>query len=142
MIFASSRCGDFPELVEIRSVIASRFGKDFTAKAIELRNNCAVSPMVCYDLCCSNHFTSTSGAWVCMLNFPRCISLNDVVIFQIVQKLSARPPSLEIKMKLLKQIASENGVTLKDLEAYEDSTKVLQVTNEIESCYLLCWETF
>ncbi|XP_022945818.1 uncharacterized protein LOC111449950 [Cucurbita moschata] len=87
LIFASSRCGDFPELVEIRSVIASRFGKDFTAKAIELRNNCAVSPM-------------------------------------IVQKLSSRPPSLEIKMKLLKQIASENGVTLKDLEGYEDSTEM------------------
>lgn len=48
LIFASSRCGDFPELVEIRSVITSRFGKECTAKAIELRNNCAVSSMVCY----------------------------------------------------------------------------------------------
>lgn len=86
LIFASSRCGDFPELIEIRSVITSRFGKEFTARAIELRNNCAVGPM-------------------------------------IVQKLSARPPSLEIKLKLLKQIASEHGITLKDLEAYEVSTE-------------------
>lgn len=50
MIFASSRCGDFPELIEIRSVITSRFGKEFTARAIELRNNCAVGPMVRHAL--------------------------------------------------------------------------------------------
>ncbi|XP_022150550.1 uncharacterized protein LOC111018665 [Momordica charantia] len=87
LIFASSRCGDFPELLEIRSVITSRFGKEFTARAIELRNNCAVSPM-------------------------------------IVQKLSVRPPSLEIKLKLLKQIASENGITLKNLEDYGVPTEV------------------
>lgn len=86
LIFASSRCGDFPELIEIRSVITNRFGKEFTARAIELRNNCAVGPM-------------------------------------IVQKLSARPASLEIKLKLLKQIASEHGITLKDLEDYEVSSE-------------------
>ncbi|XP_038893459.1 uncharacterized protein LOC120082250 isoform X2 [Benincasa hispida] len=93
LIFASSRCGDFPELIEIRSVITSRFGKEFTARAIELRNNCAVGPM-------------------------------------IVQKLSARPSSLEIKLKLLKQIASEHGITLKDLEAYEVSTEERVVAEE------------
>lgn len=55
-----------------------------------------------------------------------------------MQKLSARPPSLEIKLKLLKQIASEIGITLKDLEAYEVSTEVRLVTNEIESSHPLC----
>ncbi|XP_022982055.1 uncharacterized protein LOC111480936 isoform X2 [Cucurbita maxima] len=90
LIFASSRCGDFPELIEIRSAITSRFGKEFTARAMELRNNCAVGPM-------------------------------------IVKKLSARPPSSEIKLKLLKQVASENGITLKDLEAYEVSTEESKV---------------
>ena len=53
--------------------------------------------------------------------------------FQIVQKLSARPASLEIKLKLLKQIASEHGITLKDLEDYEVSSEVWCVINEIES---------
>ncbi|KAG6601314.1 uncharacterized protein LOC111458470 isoform X2 [Cucurbita moschata] len=95
LIFASSRCGDFPELIEIRSAITSRFGKEFTARAMELRNNCAVGPM-------------------------------------IVKKLSARPPSLEVKLELLKQVASENGSTLKDLEAYEVSTEESKVEGVYE----------
>ncbi|GLU04764.1 hypothetical protein SLE2022_218960 [Rubroshorea leprosula] len=43
LLFASSRCGEFPELKEIRAVFMSRYGKEFAARAIELRNNCAVS---------------------------------------------------------------------------------------------------
>ncbi|KAG7032099.1 IST1-like protein, partial [Cucurbita argyrosperma subsp. argyrosperma] len=75
LIFASSRCGDFPELIEIRSAITSRFGKEFTAP---------------------------------------------------------RPPSLEVKLELLKQVASENGSTLKDLEAYEVSTEESKVEGVYE----------
>ncbi|XVE53317.1 hypothetical protein DITRI_Ditri02bG0194500 [Diplodiscus trichospermus] len=43
LLFASSRCGDFPELQEIRAVFMSRYGKEFAARAIELRNNCGVN---------------------------------------------------------------------------------------------------
>ncbi|GKV43948.1 hypothetical protein SLEP1_g51181 [Rubroshorea leprosula] len=43
LIFASSRCGEFPELLEIRAVFVSRYGKEFATRAIELRNNCGVS---------------------------------------------------------------------------------------------------
>ncbi|KAF8033103.1 hypothetical protein BT93_D1870 [Corymbia citriodora subsp. variegata] len=43
LIYASSRCGDFPELQEIRTVFASHFGKEFVARAAELRNHCAVN---------------------------------------------------------------------------------------------------
>lgn len=43
LIYASSRCGDFPELQEIRSVFASHFGKEFVARAVELRNHCTVN---------------------------------------------------------------------------------------------------
>lgn len=43
LIFASSRCGDFPELQEIRALFTSRFGKEFVGRAIELRNNCGVN---------------------------------------------------------------------------------------------------
>lgn len=43
MIYASSRCGDFPELQDIRSVFASHFGREFVARAVELRNHCAVN---------------------------------------------------------------------------------------------------
>ncbi|PKA52360.1 hypothetical protein AXF42_Ash010257 [Apostasia shenzhenica] len=41
--FASSRCGDLPELREIRRIFSSWFGKEFTTAAAELRNNCGVN---------------------------------------------------------------------------------------------------
>ncbi|XP_020208171.1 uncharacterized protein LOC109793112 [Cajanus cajan] len=75
LLYAASRCGDFPEIQEIRGVLTTRFGKEFAARAIELRNNCGVHP-------------------------------------QIIQKMSTRMPSLEIRMKALKDIASENGIVL------------------------------
>lgn len=46
LIFASSRCGEFPELLKIREMLTMRFGKEFAARAIELRNNSAVNPKV------------------------------------------------------------------------------------------------
>lgn len=46
LLFASSRCGDFPELQEIRAIFTSRYGKEFVARAIELRNNCGVNTKV------------------------------------------------------------------------------------------------
>ncbi|BAT98913.1 hypothetical protein LR48_Vigan06g137000 [Vigna angularis] len=75
LLYAASRCGDFPEIQEIRAVLTSRFGKDFAARSIELRNNCGVHP-------------------------------------QMIQKLSTRMPILESRMKVLKDIASENGIVL------------------------------
>lgn len=47
LLFAASRCGEFPELHELRGLLTSRYGKGFAASAIELRNNCAVNPLVC-----------------------------------------------------------------------------------------------
>ncbi|XWS75456.1 hypothetical protein CRYUN_Cryun01aG0089500 [Craigia yunnanensis] len=75
LMFASSRCGEFPELLHIRGVLSSTFGKEFVARAVELRNNCSVHP-------------------------------------KIIKKLSTRQPSLESKVKVLKEIASERSITL------------------------------
>ncbi|KAA8532724.1 hypothetical protein F0562_032757 [Nyssa sinensis] len=75
LLYASTRCGEFPELQEMRAVFTSRFGKEFAARSIELRNNCGVNP-------------------------------------KIIQKLSTRQPSLEDRLKVLKEIASENGIVL------------------------------
>ncbi|KAE8681306.1 putative tbp-1 interacting protein [Hibiscus syriacus] len=50
LLFASSRCGDFPELQEIRAIFVSRYGKDFAAAAIELRNNCRVNTTIIQKL--------------------------------------------------------------------------------------------
>ncbi|CAL1390712.1 unnamed protein product [Linum trigynum] len=50
LIFASSRCAEFPELQEIRGIFQLRFGKEFIARAIELRNNCGVNPKIIQKL--------------------------------------------------------------------------------------------
>ncbi|KAE8729971.1 hypothetical protein F3Y22_tig00003041pilonHSYRG00383 [Hibiscus syriacus] len=50
LLFASSRCGDFPELQEIRAIFMSRYGKEFAARAIELRNNCGVNTTIIQKL--------------------------------------------------------------------------------------------
>lgn len=84
LIFAASRCGEFPELQQIRALFTSRYGKEFTSRAVELRNNCGVNP-------------------------------------KMIQKMSTRQPSLEARMKVLKEIANENGIALK-LEEEEAPT--------------------
>ncbi|XP_057440089.1 uncharacterized protein LOC130731949 [Lotus japonicus] len=75
LIFASSRCGEFPELHKIREILTSKFGKAFADHAVELRKNNGVNS-------------------------------------KIIQKLSPRRLDMEIKMKALKEIATEIGVTL------------------------------
>lgn len=43
LIYAAPRCGEFPELQEIRGILTKRFGKEFVNGAVELRSNCGVS---------------------------------------------------------------------------------------------------
>ncbi|CAN4121872.1 unnamed protein product [Withania somnifera] len=43
LIYAATRCGEFPELQELRAIYTSRYGKEFAARAVELRNNCGVN---------------------------------------------------------------------------------------------------
>ncbi|KAG5236938.1 Ist1 domain-containing protein [Salix suchowensis] len=50
LLYASTRCGEFPELQEIRATFTSRYGKEFVASAIELRNHCRVNPKMIQKL--------------------------------------------------------------------------------------------
>ncbi|XP_019180431.1 PREDICTED: uncharacterized protein LOC109175598 isoform X2 [Ipomoea nil] len=50
LIFAATRCGEFPELQELRAIFTAKFGKEFTARAVELRNNCGVNPKMIQKL--------------------------------------------------------------------------------------------
>ncbi|XP_073300854.1 uncharacterized protein [Primulina huaijiensis] len=75
LIYAASRCGDFPELQEIRKIFSSRYWKDFVARAVELRNKCGVNP-------------------------------------KMVQKFSTKTPTMESKMKVLQDIATEKNIVM------------------------------
>lgn len=50
LLYAASRCGEFPELQEIRGLFTSHYGKEFVGRAIELRNNCGVNPKMIQKL--------------------------------------------------------------------------------------------
>lgn len=43
LIFASPRCSDLPELLQIRQLFAAKYGKEFAAAAAELRPDCGVN---------------------------------------------------------------------------------------------------
>nr|XP_017233602.1 PREDICTED: uncharacterized protein LOC108207678 [Daucus carota subsp. sativus] len=77
LIYAATKCGEFPELQKIRAMLTSWFGNEFAACAFELSNS-------------SN--------------------------LKIVQMLSTRQASLAEKLKVLKDIASENGISLENEE--------------------------
>ncbi|KAK8942104.1 hypothetical protein KSP40_PGU000751 [Platanthera guangdongensis] len=73
VIFASPRCADLPELVDVRKHFTAKYGKDFITSALELRPDCGVNRM-------------------------------------IVEKLSAKAPNTETKIKILTEIAKEHDV--------------------------------
>ncbi|KAK4432932.1 IST1-like protein [Sesamum alatum] len=73
IVFASPRCGDVPELLDVRKHFTEKYGKDFTTAAIELRPECGVSRM-------------------------------------LVEKLSAKAPDGQTKIKILSAIAEAHNV--------------------------------
>ncbi|KAL8227639.1 hypothetical protein R6Q57_015223 [Mikania cordata] len=75
LMFAAPRCGEFPELQEIRVILTARYGKEFANGAHELRSNCGVTT-------------------------------------RMIQKLSPRQSSLDTRMKMLQEIATENDIVL------------------------------
>ncbi|KAI4387654.1 hypothetical protein MLD38_000071 [Melastoma candidum] len=89
LIFAASRCGELPELHEIRGVATKLYGKEFTAQAVELCSGCGVNPM-------------------------------------IMRRLSMRAPSLERRMEVLGEIASQNGITLQSANTNKETQPVAE----------------
>ncbi|XP_019175802.1 PREDICTED: uncharacterized protein LOC109171130 [Ipomoea nil] len=73
VVFASPRCGDVPELIDVRKHLTAKYGKEFINAAVELRPDCGVSRL-------------------------------------LVEKLSAKSPDGQTKLKILTAIAEEQGV--------------------------------
>ena len=104
LIFAASRCGEFPELQEIRRIFELKFGTEFASSAIDLRNNCGVSPKVSLKLPTARN---ELVAQIYNLHLITTVSM-----LQMIQKFSTKQPTAETKLKVLKEIASENGIPL------------------------------
>ncbi|KAH7686410.1 Vacuolar protein sorting-associated protein Ist1 protein [Dioscorea alata] len=46
VIFASSRCADIPEIIDVRKQFVAKYGKEFIIAALEVRPECGVSSML------------------------------------------------------------------------------------------------
>lgn len=46
MIYAAARCGDVPELQEVKRLMAAKFGREFVSAAAELRSGCGINAKV------------------------------------------------------------------------------------------------
>jgi len=46
LLCATERCGGLPELQEVRSILAAKFGREFVSAASALRSGCGVNPKV------------------------------------------------------------------------------------------------
>eukprot|EP01018_Ginkgo_biloba_P018752 Gb_28579 [translate_table: standard] len=98
LIFAAPRCADLPELQDVRSIFAAKYGNEFSAAAAELRPDCGVNR-------------------------------------QIIEKLSSRAPSGEIKLRLLKEIAAENGIEWNFEKAETEMLKPAEDLLDGQKCF-------
>ncbi|XP_065044335.1 uncharacterized protein LOC135676751 isoform X1 [Musa acuminata AAA Group] len=109
LVFAASRCAELPELDKARGIFSSRYGKELVSAAVELRNNCCVDPKVALV----QTLRTSSG----VVQSHLILLLLDLL--QMIQKLSTRQPSLEIRHRVIKEIAAEIGIKLEFSESSE-----------------------
>ncbi|CAN6287084.1 unnamed protein product [Urochloa humidicola] len=50
LVYAAARCGDLPELQEVRAILAAKFGREFVNAASELRSGCGVNAKIVQKL--------------------------------------------------------------------------------------------
>ncbi|CAM0875203.1 unnamed protein product [Alopecurus aequalis] len=50
LVYAAARCGDLPELQEVRALLAAKFGRGFVAAAAELRSGCGINTKIVQKL--------------------------------------------------------------------------------------------
>ncbi|CAA6666106.1 unnamed protein product [Spirodela intermedia] len=89
IIYASPRCADIPELLEVRKLFSAKYGKDFTGAAIEVRPDSGVNSL-------------------------------------IIEKLSARAPDTDTKIKVLTEVAQEHNIKWEPT-AFEENIEVHQM---------------
>ncbi|KAL3637814.1 hypothetical protein CASFOL_018262 [Castilleja foliolosa] len=104
LIFAASRCGDFPELHEIRVLFTSMFGKEFAKSSVELRNNCQVYPKMI------QRFSTQQPSLESRRNFLRQIAKHNGIDFQLDDEAFDESNTL-VEAREVKAIKEEDNST-------------------------------
>lgn len=50
LVYAAARCGDLPELQEVRAILAAKFGREFVSSASNLRSGCGINAKIVQKL--------------------------------------------------------------------------------------------
>ncbi|KAL5218598.1 hypothetical protein ABZP36_019282 [Zizania latifolia] len=50
LVYAAARCGDVPELQEVKRLLAAKFGREFVSAAAELRSGCGINAKIVQKL--------------------------------------------------------------------------------------------
>lgn len=57
VVFASPRCADIPELMDVRKQFLAKYGKEFITSALEVRPDCGVSRLVSFHVTAALFFS-------------------------------------------------------------------------------------
>ncbi len=150
LIFAAPRCADLPELLQLHSLFSAKYGKEFVTAAAELRPDCGVNRQVllaslfnpqliialcfCHQWVCIFAWLFNDSRLGCMFRTYQALILAEAweILplldhgWQIIEKLSVTTPSGVLKLKLLKEIATEHNVEWDSTSAEADLLKVPQ----------------
>ncbi|KAK7306944.1 hypothetical protein VNO77_39590 [Canavalia gladiata] len=120
LLFAASRCGDFPEIQEIRTVLTSRFGKEFAARAIELRNNCGVNPQMVQKL------STRMPSWESRMKALKEIASENGIVLQLEEASSV---SVEEQSNIEKQNQHEPEIKEENINIFPTRGKDEELTD-------------
>jgi hypothetical protein len=115
IMFAAGRCGDLPEQTFARTILANKFGGEFTEMAKEGAG--VVDPMV-------TRTTSYVHSWLHHIHTRETAragiyTVGFVLPFQLVWKLTGNKGDMELKKQVVKEVAAENNVLVDFSEPQE-----------------------
>ena len=111
LMFASARCGELPELLDARAILADKFGRDFAAAAKEGALG-VVDPTVASISSNYTRLVFRLSPQLHVTELELRIGCCPIRLLQLVRKLSGERASLEQKRRLVKEIAAENDILL------------------------------
>lgn len=130
ILYAAPRCGEFPELQEIRAILTTRFGKEFVYGAIELKSNCGVSQKMIQKL------SSKQSSFECRMMVLSGIAKENGIVLQleknsteiIEEKLvvEKKPSQLNTKVTVLPEKIKKVLSLSESMKKYRDVTEAAQ----------------
>ncbi|KAB2090178.1 hypothetical protein ES319_A03G107300v1 [Gossypium barbadense] len=141
LLFASSRCGDFPELQEIRAIFTSRYGKEFVARAIELRNNCGVNTKIIQKL--STKQPDLQSRWNVLNEIAAehsiALQLRETSVSATQEKLDGSKNHSQPKLGTIGK--ASNHAVLGDDNEFSDSTKARKKYKDVADAAQAAFES-